>query len=137
MEQKEKKAGRPGLIARIRALLSRKKPEESPLNQEEEKPNRIKKTCKECGKTFTVDPTWEHIPNYCKECRQRFSREKEERQRAGKPRQIRRTCRNCGKVFTFPSTLPHYPNYCSNCRKSHQASMKEKYGRPVQRQKEN
>ena len=69
MEQKEKKAGRPGLIARIRAILSRKKPEESPVKQEEEKPNRIKKTCKECGKTFTVDPTWEHIPNYCKECK--------------------------------------------------------------------
>ena len=44
-------------------------------------------------------------------------------------------CKKCGQFFTFPSTLPHYPNYCGNCRKQHQAAMKEKYGRPVQRAK--
>ena len=90
---------------------------------------RLKKTCKKCGKTFSYDPAWDHIPNYCKDCRQQFAREKEEKQRAGAPRKIKRKCRECGKFFTFPSTLPHYPNYCSNCRKAHQASMKAKYNR--------
>ena len=123
-----------GLIDIIKRWFGGKKPEEKP-QEEPQQPTRIKKTCKECGKTFSVDPTWEHIPNYCRECKQKFAREKEKRQQAGKPRQIRRTCKQCGKFFTFPSTLQKYPNYCSNCRKAHQAAMKEKYGRPVQRKK--
>ncbi len=98
-------------------------------------PGRIRKTCKNCGKSFSVDPSWEHIPNYCKECKQKFAREKEERQRAGAKKKITRKCKNCGKFFTFPSNLPHYPNYCNNCRKQHQAEMKAKYGRPVNRKK--
>ena len=90
---------------------------------------RDKKTCKACGKTFTVDPSWEFVPNYCKECKKKFTQEKEARQRAGAPRKIKRKCKACGNYFTFPNTLEHYPNYCSNCRKKHQAQMKEKYSR--------
>ncbi len=123
-----------GIIEKIRQLFSKKKeePEAAPAAAQ---PQKIKKTCKGCGKTFNVDPSWEHIPNYCKECKQRFVKEKEERQRAGEARKIRRKCKSCGKFFTFPNTLAHYPNYCNNCRKAHQAVMKEKYGRPVKRQK--
>ena len=76
---------------------------------------------------FSYDPGWEHIPNYCKECRKKFIQEREEKQRAGAPRRIKRKCKACGKYFTFPNTLEHYPNYCSDCRKKHQAEMKEKY----------
>lgn len=90
---------------------------------------RMKKACKNCGKMFSYDPAWKHIPNYCKECRQKFIREKEEKQRAGAPRKIKRQCKACGRYFTFPNTLEHYPNYCSNCRKQHQAEMKAKYSR--------
>jgi len=90
---------------------------------------RLKKTCRECGKAFFYDPSWEHVPNYCKECRTRFAREKEEKQRAGAPRRIKRKCKACGKFFTFPNTLAHYPNYCNDCRKRHQAEMKDKYSR--------
>ena len=126
------------LLERIKAFFQSTKqaPEMKPQQQPEIKPkdgpageakNRVKKVCKGCGKTFSVDPSWEHIPNYCKACKQRFAKEKEEKQRAGAPRKIRRTCRQCGKVFTFPNTLEHYPNYCPNCRKAHQAAMKEKY----------
>ena len=122
------------LIQKIKSLFSGKTAPEPEVQPQT--PAKIMKTCKECGKTFSIDPSWDHIPNYCKECRQRFNREKEERQRTGKPRQIKRKCKNCGKFFTFPSTLPHYPNYCNNCRKAHQAAMKEKYGKPVNRKKE-
>ncbi len=125
------------LIKKIKSWFSGKAPAEEPeIRPQPQAPARIKKTCKGCGKTFSIDPSWEFIPNYCKECKQKFAREKEERQRSGAPRQIRRKCKNCGKFFTFPNTLPHYPNYCSNCRKAHQAAMKEKYGRPVKRKKE-
>lgn len=118
------------LTERIKALIIRKKPEPVQKPEEPERPARIKKVCSGCGKTFSVDPSWEHIPNYCKECKTRFTQEKEKKQRAGAPRKITRKCRTCGRFFTFPSTLPHYPNYCSNCRKSHQAAMKEKYRNP-------
>ena len=90
---------------------------------------RRKKTCKNCGKTFTYDTTWEFVPNYCKDCKKQFAQEKEEKQRAGAPRKIRRKCKECGNFFSFPNTLAHYPSYCPNCRKRHQAAMKEKYRR--------
>ena len=28
----------------------------------------VEKPCKTCGKPISIDPSWEHIPNYCKEC---------------------------------------------------------------------
>ena len=116
------------LLERIRALFGKKPSEPAPA-PEEKKPEKEKRVCRECGKSFTINPAWDHIPNYCKECRQRFAKEKEEKQRAGAPRKIKRTCKSCGKVFTFPNTLEHYPNYCLNCRKTHQAQMKAKYGK--------
>ena len=116
------------LLEKIRNLFHKEKeaamPEPLPVQPAE----RPKKTCKKCGKTFSYDASWDFIPNYCKDCKQQFAREKEEKQRAGAPRKIKRKCKECGNFFTFPSTLPHYPNYCSNCRKRHQAAMKEKYG---------
>ncbi len=121
------------LIDKIKNWFSGKPAAETASQPQVRETAKIKRTCKGCGKTFSIDPSWEFIPNYCKECKQKFAREKEEKQRAGSRRQIRRKCRNCGKFFTFPNTLPHYPNYCSNCRKAHQAAMKEKYGRPVNR----
>ena len=114
------------ILDRIRNLFRKKEPapvpEEAPVS-----PSKTRKICKGCGKTFTVDPSWDHIPNYCRDCKKRFVQEKEEKQRAGAPRKIRRKCRSCGKFFTFPSTLAHYPNYCNDCRKRHQAEMKAKY----------
>ena len=121
------------LTDRIKSWFARKEPEQE---QPTQAPAKLRRTCKACGKTFSVDPSWDHIPNYCKECKQRLVREKEERQRAGKPQKIKRKCKNCGQFFTFPSTLPHYPNYCNNCRKQHQAQMKEKYRRPAKRKAE-
>ena len=118
------------LFEAIRRLFRRSAETETAApapEQAQEKKNRKKKACKNCGKMFSYDPSWEHIPNYCRECKQKFAREKEEKQRSGAPRKIKRTCRQCGKVFTFPNTLEHYPNYCSNCRKRHQAEMKARY----------
>ena len=64
------------------------------------------KPCRTCGKPIFYDPSWEHIPNYCKECKAKYQTEHDI------PRIIRRKCKRCGRSFTFPSTIPHYPNYC-------------------------
>ena len=119
------------LIEYIRGLFRKKEPERRPETAEAAAPapERVKKTCKSCGKTFTVDPSLDYIPNFCKECKKRFAQEKEEKQRAGAPRKIRRKCKACGSYFTFPNTLEHFPNYCPNCRKQHKAEMKAKYSR--------
>lgn len=115
------------LAEKIKSWFGKKK---EPVQEPEmPKPARPRKTCKGCGKTFSYDPSWEHIPNYCKECRKKFTAEREEKQRTGAPRKIRRKCKACGNFFTFPNTMEHYPNYCSNCRKRHQAEMKAKYSR--------
>ena len=101
-----------------------------PSGEQGKKPvARQQKKCMGCGKMFSYDPAWQFIPNYCKDCKQKFAKEKEEKQRAGEPRKIRRKCKQCGKYFTFPNTLEHYPNYCGACRKQHQAAMKAKYSR--------
>ena len=119
-----------GLLEKLKGLFRRPAPPEAPKPAAESPADaRLKKACKRCGKMFSYDPSWDFIPNYCKDCKKQFAREKEEKQRAGAPRKIKRKCRECGRYFTFPNTLPHYPNYCPNCRKAHQAAMKAKYNR--------
>ena len=117
-----------GLIGIIRKWLQREK---KTVTETEPKPEKVRltKNCRKCGKPFPYDPAWEHIPNYCRDCRKGFVQEKEEKQRAGAPRKIRRKCKACGNFFSFPNTLEHYPNYCNNCRKRHKAELKAKYPR--------
>lgn len=119
------------ILDRLKNLFRKPAP---PAKPEETAPAaKPKKTCKKCGKTFSYDPSWEFIPNYCKDCKKQFAQEKEEKQRAGAPRKIKRKCKECGKYFTFPNTLAHYPNYCPNCRKTHQAAMKARYSRKAEK----
>ena len=133
-----KEAGKKkSLSGRIRALFRKKETEKPEAVRPESQPApRPRKTCKSCGKSFSYDPSWDHIPNYCKDCRQKLTREKEEKQRAGAPRKITRKCKACGQFFTFPNTLARYPSYCNNCRKRHQAEMKAKYSRKPAEKKE-
>ena len=119
-----------GLMEKLKALFGRKpEPEKAPEPPRKPEDNRQKKACKACGKMFSYDPSWEFVPNYCKDCKQKFIREKEEKQRAGAPRKIKRKCKECGNFFTFPNTLEHYPNYCPNCRRRHKEAQKAKYSR--------
>jgi hypothetical protein len=119
-----------GFLDRIKSFFSAKK---EPVKAEPAAPTapagRPRKACKKCGKLFSYDPSWDFIPNYCKDCKKQFGQEKEEKQRAGAPRKIRRKCKECGNFFSFPNTIAHYPSYCPNCRKRHQAAMKQKYTR--------
>ena len=115
------------LLDKIRGFL---RPEEETEPAPAPKaPEKLKKTCKKCGKTFTVDPAWGYVPTFCKDCKQQLAKEKEMKQRAGELRDIKRQCKACGKVFTFPSDTASYPVYCPDCRKRNQAAKKEKYSR--------
>lgn len=118
-----------GLLEKVKKLFRKPALPEATKTAEEKPAARPRKACKKCGKMFSYDPSWEFIPNYCKDCKKQFTREKEEKQRAGAPRKVKRKCKECGKFFTFPNTIAHYPNYCPNCRKAHQAAMKAKYSR--------
>ncbi len=73
-------------------------------------PKMLEKPCRSCGKSIFYDPSWDHIPNYCRECREKY------RQDHDIIRVMKRKCRKCGKEFRFPSNLRHYPNYCKKCR---------------------
>lgn len=80
----------------------------------------LEKPCKGCGKPIFYDPTWDHNPNFCRECKQKYRNEHEI------IRIMRRKCRGCGKTFTFPSNIRHYPNYCPKCRAKFKAERKAK-----------
>ena len=71
-----------------------------------ERPGMITRTCKKCGKTFTLPEEVQHWPDYCQECRAK-SRPVET---------ITRECRRCGKRFEFPSFARPWPRYCNACR---------------------
>lgn len=115
------------LLDKIRGFLREEEP--LPPPPAPEAPSRLKKTCKKCGKPFSYDASLDHVPNFCKDCKQLMMKEKEMAQRAGPAREIKRKCKECGKFFTFPSSTARYPSYCPNCRKRHQAAMKAKYAK--------
>ncbi len=71
----------------------------------------ITRTCKKCGKTFTLPEEVQHWPDYCQECRKKYHIVE----------QITRKCRGCGKEFTFPSDVWHWPNYCRECQAGRKA----------------
>ena len=66
----------------------------------------ITRTCKKCGRTFTLPEEVQHWPDYCQECRRKYHI----------VQQVTRKCRDCGKEFTFPSNAPHWPTRCPDCQ---------------------
>ena len=99
----------------LKKIFSRK-PESVASMPIKEEPKLLEKPCRTCGKPIFYDPSWEHIPNYCKECKRKYQDEH------NIPKIMKRKCKRCGKPFTFRSTIKHYPNYCKDCR----AKFKEK-----------
>ena len=63
------------------------------------------KPCRSCGRPISYNLEWEHIPNYCRECKKEYQKDT-----------ITRTCKRCGKTFSLPSSVQHWPNYCQECR---------------------
>ena len=77
-------------------------------------PGMITRTCKICGKTFTLPENVQHWPDYCQECRAEYQ----------PVDTLSRTCRKCGKTFTFPSNAGHWPKYCPECQKKRAARFR-------------
>lgn len=82
--------------------------EEQPVEFEPEFQTR---PCRSCGRPISYNPEWEHIPNYCRECKKEYQEKQNEKRDL-----ITRTCKQCGKTFTFPESVQHWPNYCQECR---------------------
>ena len=69
-------------------------------------PGMITRTCKRCGKTFTLPEEVQHWPDYCQECRAKVR----------STEAVTRACRRCGKRFTFPASERQWPKDCPDCR---------------------
>ena len=66
----------------------------------------ITRTCKVCGRTFTLPEEVQHWPDLCQECRAKY-----------RPVDtITRTCRGCGQRFTFEASAGKWPKYCGRCQ---------------------
>ena len=66
----------------------------------------ITRTCKNCGKVFTLPGNTQHWPDTCQACRAKLRQTET----------VTRRCRVCGASFTFPSALRHWPKVCPSCR---------------------
>ena len=76
-----------------------------------QQPGMITRTCRNCGKTFTLPENVQYWPDLCQECRE-----------TDPEQTIKRKCRGCGNDFTFPSAVKRWPKYCQDC----QAKRKKK-----------
>lgn len=75
-------------------------------NAGESAPGMVTRTCKMCGKTFTLPEEVQHWPDCCQACRAKYRPEEP----------ITRTCRGCGRRFTFSSSERRWPKLCPDCR---------------------
>ncbi|MBR3350054.1 MAG: hypothetical protein IKG55_08265 [Solobacterium sp.] len=66
----------------------------------------ITRTCRICGKTFTLPEDVQSWPDCCPKCRAKVQPVED----------ITRKCARCGKTFTFPSDTRRWPKYCPECR---------------------
>ena len=124
------------LLDRIRSLFAPKKKAEAQPEVIPEKPVRMERPCKTCGKMIPYYTSWKHLPNYCPECKRAWRAEHSAKwtppdtgstppiapadppaaPAEDPPARLSRRCKRCCRPFSFSSTLIHYPNYCTTCR---------------------
>lgn len=79
---------------------------DAPGHGTEQRPGMITRTCRLCGKTFTLPEAVQHWPDCCQECRAKH-----------RPAEtVTRTCQGCGRSFTFDSSVRRWPKYCRDCQ---------------------
>lgn len=69
-------------------------------------PGTITRTCRMCGRTFTLPEEVQAWPDCCPACRAKYQ----------PVETLTGTCRRCGKKFTFASSDKPWPKYCQECR---------------------
>ncbi len=106
MAVKDKEAG--PMFEKLKKLFAKKIRRPRRFNQ-----GTITRTCRICGKTFTLPDNVQHWPDLCQECRAKH-----------RPAEtLTRKCKKCGKPFTFSSNARHWPKYCPKCLESRGQSL--------------
>ena len=63
----------------LKRLFSKPTPvtdtQEHPISAQDATEGMSEKPYKSCGKPISYDPSWEHIPNYCPECKAKYRAE--------------------------------------------------------------
>lgn len=106
-----KKAEKTGIIEQLKSLRAEKKlrHEELQKQKEAEAAHWHEKTCKDCGKTFRYRDNWSHIPDRCKECRD-------------KDPLLTKKCKECGGEIKYRASWDNPPNYCKACKERFEAN---------------
>lgn len=87
------------------------------------------KSCGRCGATIRYNDTWNHIPNYCKSCKEKMNAEREEREKkkaAEAAKWIEKPCKQCGKMIKYNIEWSHYPNFCPECKEKFEYEKRER-----------
>ena len=87
------------------------------------------KSCGRCGAAIRYRDTWDHIPNYCKSCKEIMKAEREEREKkraAEAAKWKEKPCKQCGKPIRYNVEWSHFPNFCSECKEEFAKKKQEK-----------
>lgn len=87
------------------------------------------KSCGRCGATIRYHDTWNHIPNYCKVCKEKMNAEREEREKkraAEAAKWMEKPCKQCGKTIRYSIEWANCPNFCPECKEKFEFEKREK-----------
>ncbi len=79
------------------------------------------KRCKGCEAVIRYNDMWEHIPNYCKSCKEKFEYEQQQKKRNKREK----LCKGCGKTIIYYIDWNNIPNYCKECRAKFEGEKKK------------
>lgn len=87
------------------------------------------KSCGRCGTTIRYNDTWNHIPNYCKSCKEKMNAEREEREKkkaAEAAKWMEKPCKQCERTIRYNIEWSNYPNFCSECKEKFEHEKRER-----------
>ena len=87
------------------------------------------KSCGRCGATIRYNDTWNHIPNYCKSCKEKMNAEREEREKkkaAEAAKWMEKPCKQCGRTIRYNIEWSNQPNFCPECKEKFEYEKRER-----------
>lgn len=91
------------------------------------------KSCGRCKAIIRYNDTWNHIPNYCKTCKEKMNVEREEREKrkaAEAAKWKEKPCKSCGKAIRYNIDWSNIPNYCEKCKAERREKEKKRQEKP-------